>query len=331
VSCSVHGFESRSFRGIGWSPSAHAAPQSGKDRQSSAYADAKVRDQVERYRIHITVRDPPGGPLSASDQSAAGLGECDIEIHGQEPLRAAVVRAAAPLVERWFAESDLPFTDFQPALAVGSSADTASEIGQGFTVTSDGRVRSTFDVASEPFADLLRAYELGLIGGDPRSVYVWRTPSSAGVGGAAWDFFSDAIKVLGAIGGTYAGSEVIAKAIAAFRRTAEVLIRHQEGLQEHGFAPPDVLRLAARRRWTATDLAAALDMTVEEVVILLEGLGFEQALDGTLQAPRDLDRQVGVILLSALTGYEAAMNDADAVVERCRRDLAQVLRRLDQN
>jgi hypothetical protein len=289
-----------------------------------------VMAAARTHRIEITVGDPPGGAFGGDDRPALQDVDFAIDLRDDEPLRPAVMGVAAAAVEAWWEEAGIPPGSFQPVLAVGVNAD-AVEIGQGFTVASDGRVRSTLDVASEPFADLLRAYELGLIAGDPRRVHVWRLPSSFGVGGAAWDMFAEAIKVLGAVGGTYAGVEVIGKALAAFRRAAEVLLRHQEELEERGFAPPDALRLAARRRWRAEELARALNITSDEVVVLLEGFGFERTSGGTWHAPRDLPRQVGVVLLSALTGYEASMNDAEALAERCRRDLAQIIEELDQS
>ena len=284
---------------------------------------------TQTHRIEVTVSDPPGGAFGGYDWPALEGIDFIIELVDDEPLRPAVMRIAAAVVEAWWEEAGIPSGNFQPALAVGADAD-AVEIGQGFTVDSDGHVRSTLDVASEPFADLLRAYELDLIAGDPRRVHVWRMPSSFGVGGAAWDMFAEAIKVLGVVGATYAGVEVVGKALGAFRRAAEVLLQHQNELEERGFAPSDALRLAARRRWKAGDLARALDMTSEEVVVLLEGFGFEQTSDGTWHAPRDLPRQVGVVLLSALTGYEATTNDADALAERCRRELAQIIEELNQ-
>jgi hypothetical protein len=135
--------------------------------------------------------------------------------------------------------------------------------------------------------------------------------------------------LLEAVGAIYAGVDVIRKGLSPFRLAAEVLLRHREELEGRGFVPPDVLRLASRRRWKTTDLARALDVSVEEVVALLEGFGFEKS-DGTWHAPLDLPRQVGVVLLNALTGYEAAMHDADAVVERCRRELARIIDETDQ-
>lgn len=154
-----------------------------------------------------------------------------IELTDHEPLRPAVTEVAASVVQAWRAESGFSPVAFQPALAVGADAE-AAEIGQGFTVMSDGRVRSTFDAAGEPFGDLLRAYELGLVGGDPRQVQVWRMPPAAGLGGAAWDMFTEAVKVLEILGATYAGVDVIGKGIRAFRRAVDILVRHKSELEE---------------------------------------------------------------------------------------------------
>lgn len=259
--------------------------------------------------------------------------ELTVTLRDDEPLRQKVMPAVEPHIRAWLQQTGVPYDTFQPPLAV-AEGDHVFELGQGFAVDIDGRVRATYGLADEPFGNLIRAFERQLIPADPRDVRVLLRFPSAGLGGAGWESFEAAVKWFvewwPAIGGVYGSFQVLARVVDKFRRAADVLLRHKNDLEEHGFTPPDAVRLAAAKRWGVSDLAGALGTTIQEAAELLDAFGFVRDENGTWHSPPELGKELAMIFLTALTGYAAIKGDEAALSEQLRRELDAWVERNEQ-
>lgn len=242
----------------------------------------------------------------------------------EEPLRPAVMVIAEPYLRRWMEQANVPYDAFRPPLAVGED-DDLTELSQGFVVGVDGRVRVTYSLADEPFGDLVRAFDNELIAADPHDIRVLLRVPSAGLGGAGWDSFEAAVELFIhwslKIGEAYVAFAGLSTLVAKFRHALDVLLRHKHELEVHGFAPPDAVRLAAVKRWTLAELAEALGTTTEEAAELLEGFGFVRDESGVWRSPPDLSKELAMVFLWALTGYDAIKRNEAALTERLRSEL----------
>jgi hypothetical protein len=257
-----------------------------------------------------------------------------VTLSEDEPLRPTVMTAAEPYIQSWLQSTNLPYESFQPPLAVGSDEDPF-ELGQGFAIDADGRARATYGLADQPFGSLVRAFEHRLIPADPHDIRVLLRVPRAGMGGAGWESFEAGANWFFdgwmAIGGIYASFQALPKIIDKFCRATDVLLRHKEDFEEHGFAPPDPVRLAGAKRWRLSELAAALGTTPADATDLLEGFGFVHDESGTWRSPADLSKELAMIFLSALTSYDAIKRDEAALSERLRHDIEAWVERNNEN
>jgi hypothetical protein len=277
------------------------------------------------FKVSVSV---PGSPRLASDSGADFRSiEVNLELRADESLRRRVLERLEPVVREWLEAAEIPPGGIEPALAA-STEDGASELGQGFVVEANGRVRATLDVASEPYGDLLRAGELGLVRGDLKRIQLWLIPRSAGVGGATWNAFRDALptvwSVWSSVGSAYGSYEAVQKLVRRFRRATKVLEEHGDELEATGFSPPQLVQLARLRAWTTEEFARAVGVSSSEAEALLDGLGFEPGDDQTWRPTTEQAHRVIDRLLAAASGYHAALGDIEALAG----EFAEVLEQL---
>ncbi len=250
--------------------------------------------------------------------------ELTVTLSEDEPLRPVVMVTVEPYIRAWLQQTGVPYSALQVPLAVGDG-DDPFELGQGFVVDDDGRARATYGLADQPYGKLVRAFERQLIPADPHDIRVLLRVPRAGVGGAGWESFEEGVKWFlqwwPEIGGMYASFAVLQKIVERFRDATDMLLRHKKDLEEHGFTPPDPVRLAAARRWKLSELAELLGTTTEETSDLLDAFGFVRGDSGTWRSPPALSKELAMIFLNALTSYDAIRGDQAALSERLRREL----------
>jgi hypothetical protein len=233
--------------------------------------------------VRIELREPAFDWSIGATTEAFPHASAEIELDLDESVRLPAIEFATEQLARWAKRLQLPDP---PPLAIGfvSRDGEAAEVGQGFVMSESGAVRATYDIPAQPLADVIRAYEFGLVRGDPRHVVVWPMPPTAGVGGAGWQDFEHALAILWSVWkeiGAGAGTLIVLRdLIRRFRRSTEVLEKHSDQLDARGFSPTMVVVLTTARHWSTDELAAGLDLSREETAELLVGLGFEQQAEG---------------------------------------------------
>jgi hypothetical protein len=288
-----------------------------------AHDSAVAEDDRIRVRVVLGGTDELASQIYPGVTTFEGV-EFTLVLDGAATLRAAVMTAVEPRLRSWLRETGMPEEAFTPTIFAGEGS-TLTQLGQGFVIDASGRARATFDVAAEPWPDLARAYDHGLVPGDPRQLRVVLGVPTAGAGGAGWETFRDAAELLWVawmtIGSAYDGYEGVREAVDRFQRATQALLRHQEDLEQRGFAPPDPVRLGSVKQWKVGELADMLGMSTDETVDLLTGFGFRRSDDGRWHSPPDLQKELAMILLRALTSYEAMKRDEDALRSRLQLEL----------
>lgn len=280
-----------------------------------------------RHEIEVTLRPP--GELGGRSIAVLDQAHQQLQLGDDDRLRAELKDVLDEGQRRLSEASGAPLDAFQPVFLAGSSG-SQTELGWGFAVAADGRVRKSYDLAGEPFGDLLRAFEQDLLDGDPREIEVTFMPQPAYLGGAGWDEFVRAADALWiawqTVGAAVGPAPIIIAMFRRFRGGAGVLTRHRTELEQQGFTPGDVLALCTRKRWKLGDLALTLDMTAEETTQLLEGLGFERDAEGTWRITEpNLD--VSLRLFAVLTSYSAMVGDIEALQQEARSALEELAER----
>jgi hypothetical protein len=292
--------------------------------------DGAVRHQLQAlsqpqtHTVHVHVASDGMTELMFGKPIKFDVVELTVTLGEDEPLRPVVMAAVDQCIQVWLQQVRVPYEAFQMPLAVGDG-DDPFELGQGFAIAANGRAQATYGLADEPFGNLVRAFELQLIPADPHEIRVLLRVPTAGVGGAGWESFEAGVKWFlqwwPEVGGVYASFAVLSKAVERFRRAADVLLRHKRDLEEHGFTPPDPVRLAATKRWKLSELAELLGTTSDEASDLLVAFGFFRDEGGTWRSPPALNKELAMIFLTALTSYDAIKRDEAPLAERLRHEL----------
>lgn len=278
---------------------------------------------TEPLEVRVTVEPPAiGGWLPESAEPFPG-GEWTVVANPGETLTAIIDRTAGRALEDVVRAAGIPADAHVRAIFLRASETGAVyELGETPVLDSDGRLRAA-PGSGTPLGDLIRAHDVGLLAGDPRDMVVRPQPPTAGVGGAGWDTFVDALEVLwnvagdlGKIAEAGAGAKL---ALHLFRKAGDVLSRHANSLDEAGIRPTELRRFLALRAWTTHELATALAITDAEVYDLMPGLGFEEWADGLWHpASNPKAVEVAVDLVQLASSYEAATRDHEQLAARYR-------------
>jgi len=186
----------------------------------------------------------------------------------------------------------------------------------------EGRVRSTRQWMDEPVAEILRAGEAGVLGGDPRRPYLHNTPPMGNGILSDWPTFVEFLRVywmlmggLATVGGVWQFFKFVGEAMRTRGpESVPVVESLADAWDARGLRPDRLLDLLGDRPWHLTDLAERLGCSEREAEALLVGLGFAPRSDGLWIAADDegsrmLRGDIDIIVHAGLTTQREAVED----------------------
>ncbi len=205
----------------------------------------------------------------------------EIEVEESDTLKTILKRGTEAL------GSELPPADYDTFPFVDFFVEGRGSIrlrNELTLVDDEGRVRWTWKWADEPYSELLRAHEAGVLVGDPTRIYVLRQP---GIGnGVLADFpsFVELLRltfeVLGAVGAVSDVRKWVHELVLRGRKATDTFEKYRTDWETNGAMPHKVWEFLRQQPWTSGDLARALGANVDEVESILLYLGHVRGADG---------------------------------------------------
>jgi hypothetical protein len=271
-------------------------------------------------RVSLKASRFAGWPPNAIRGAECSEREFDVQVDGEETLSSVIARTAGPQLQAAFGGGSADVVPYSVSLIVPGSG-AVEELGEVPLLSESGRLRIS-GARDANLRELLRAHDAGLLAGDPRAIIVRPDPAAFAAGGAGWDAFVEALHVLWTvvegIGVSYAAFQAVERVLSRFRTGSRVLEEHADDFDAAGVRPPELPRLISLRAWSTKELADAFAISVEEVELLLLGLGFELQPDGRWHETDPLAQRMAAQLLQLASSYEATVREHDRLAELYR-------------
>lgn len=203
---------------------------------------------------------------------------------------------------------DLPYASPHPWMSIFPAVDEDGELYWKW-------------ISEAKLGDLLRAYERGLLPGDPQRIYLWPiVPQGGEVAFGTWPYLIDALAVfkdVAAVLAEAAGVVSFFEYLTAWRRRQDTASKvPTEALEDHNAGPVQVKEVVIPGRITLAQLQQFFGLEEEEAVALVALVGFDISEDGGVVLTDDPDAHFQQRLLRTL--LDASTSDFPPDPERLR-------------
>ncbi|MDN3357792.1 hypothetical protein [Actinomadura sp. DC4] len=172
-------------------------------------------------------------------------------------------------------------------IAIGQYGDAPPlRLGRMLVTDQNGLIESHAYFSDVTFEQLVDAVDLGLIRGDPKSLYLLPGPPGGG-GLEAWETFLSTLNTICTAyslpGAIQATNVLVAKAYQRVTRGRQIAEAEAVGLSARQVTPDDIRVLLGCNQWTTAQVMRFLGVTENHAVGFLELFGYRQEANGRWQ------------------------------------------------
>lgn len=144
----------------------------------------------------------------------------------------------------------------------------------------EGHVRWTWKWAEEPYSELLRAHDAGVLVGDPTRVYVLRQPGMGNGVLADFPTYVELLRLAFEVLGAASTLDWLRNRIGRGEKAADAIGEHHVDWEANGGMPHKLWEFLHERPWKSAELARLLGTSVDETEGILLSFGFVRGADG---------------------------------------------------
>jgi hypothetical protein len=163
-------------------------------------------------------------------------------------------------------------------------------------VDKKGRARWTYRWHDEPYRELIRAHQAGVLVGDPARIYILRQPGIGNGVLADLPTWVELLRLMFEVGGGYlaakAGVEALRVKMGKASAAADAIKKYAGSWRANGANANHVWEFLLSKPWLPSDLGRVLGADPEEIESILECLGFVEDEDGTWSIGSDPESQL---------------------------------------